>query len=133
MAVNIPEGYADLLLRETRAFAQLALVLKDGTPHVSPIWFDYRDGLIVINTARGRVKDKALHRGRYAALAISVPSDANRYLLMRGPVVEETEEGAWEVIDSLHTKYEGSGTFLRRPGQVRVTYRIKPEHVFGGT
>jgi PPOX class probable F420-dependent enzyme len=133
MAVTIPEEYADLLRPETRAFANLALVLKDGTPHVSPIWFDYQDGLIIINTAHGRVKDKALHRQRYAALAIAAPADPNRYLLMRGPVVEETEEGAWEVIDSLHRKYEGSGTFLRRPGQVRVTYKIKPEHVFGGT
>jgi len=133
MAVNIPEGYADLLLRETRAFANLALVLQDGTPQVSPIWFDYQDGMIIISTARGRVKDKALHRSRYAALAISVPSDPNRYLLIRGPVVEESEEGGWEVIDSLHTKYNGSGTFMRRPGQVRVTYKIRPEHVFGGT
>ena len=133
MAVTIPEEYADLLRPEIRAFANLALVLKDGTPHVSPIWFDYQDGLIVINTARGRVKDTALHRQRYAALAIAAPAGPNRYLLMRGPVVEETEEGAWEVIDALHRKYEGAGSFLRRPGQVRVTYKIKPEHVFGGT
>jgi hypothetical protein len=133
MAVTIPEGYADLLLPETRAFASLALVLQDGTPQVSPIWFDYQDGLIIINTARGRVKDKALHRQHYAALAIMIPANPNRYLLMRGPVVEETEEGAWAVIDALHTKYEGTGSFLRRPEQVRVTYKIKPEHVFGGT
>src|SRR5438067_2091698 len=105
MAVSIPEAYADLLRPETRAYANLALVLKDGTPQVSPIWFDYQDRLIVISTARGRVKDKALHRQRYAALSISAPADPNRYLLVRGPVVEETEAGAWEVIDTLNTKY----------------------------
>ena len=133
MAVTIPEGYADLLSRDRRAFAHLALVLKDGTPHVSPIWFDYQDGLIVINTARGRVKDKALHRHPYAALSISLPDDPNRYLLIRGPVVEETEDGAWDQIDDLNLKYNGNRNYRRLPGQVRVTYKIKPEHIFGGT
>src|SRR5664279_1111960 len=132
MPVTVPEDYADLLRPETRAFANLALMLKDGSPQVSPIWFDYKDGLIVINTARGRVKDKALRRHPYVALAISAPADPNRYLLIRGPVVEETEEGAWDQIDDLNLKYNGNRNFTRRPGQVRVTYKIKPEHIFGG-
>ena len=133
MTVTIPPEFADLLARDKRAFANLALVLQDGTPHVSPIWFDYQDGLFVINTARGRVKDKALHRHSHAALAIADPADPNRYLLIRGPVVEETEVGAWDQIDDLNLKYNGDRNFTRRPGQVRVTYKIKPEHVFGGT
>ena len=131
MAVDIPAKLADLLTPEKRAFANLALVLQDGTPQVSPVWFDYQDGLFVINTARGRIKDKALHRSRYAALCILDPHDSNRYLLVRGPVVEETEAGAWEQIDALSDKYDGK-PFTRRAGQVRVTYRIKPVHIFGG-
>jgi PPOX class probable F420-dependent enzyme len=133
MAVTIPDEFADLLTWDKRAFANLALVLQDGTPQVSPIWFDYKDGLFIISTARGRVKDKALHRRPYAALAIADPADPNRYLLIRGPVVDETEEGAWDQIDDLNLKYNGNRNFTRRPGQVRVTYSIKPEHVFGGT
>ena len=133
MAVTIPDEYADLLTRDKRAFANLALVLRDGTPHVSPIWFDYQDGLFIINTARGRLKDHVLHRHPHAALAIADPADPNRYLLIRGPVVEETEEGAWDQIDDLNLKYNGHRNFTRRPGQVRVTYKIRPERVFGGT
>ena len=128
----IPASHVGLLKRETRAYANLALVLKDGTPQISPLWFDYRDGLIIINTARGRVKDKALHRQRYAALSIMDPANVDRYLLIRGPVVEETEAGAWDQIDDLNLKYNGNRNFTRRPGQVRVTYKIKPERVFGG-
>jgi PPOX class probable F420-dependent enzyme len=132
MADVIPAEFADLLTREKRAFANLAVVLHDGTPQVSPVWFDYKDGLFIISTARGRVKDRALHEHRYAALAILEPTDPNRYLLVRGPVVEETEEGGWEQIDDLNEKYNGNRNFRRLPGQVRVTYKIKPEHVFGG-
>ncbi len=133
MADVILEAFADLLRRDKRAFAMLAVVLADGTPHVSPIWFDYKDGLFVISTARGRVKDKALHRRRHAALSILDPADPDRYLLVRGPVVEETEVEAWEQIDDLNEKYNGNRNFRRLPGQVRVTYKIRPEHVFGGT
>ncbi len=132
MADMIPEAFADLLKRETRAFANLAVVLPDGTPHVSPIWFDYQDGLFIISTARGRLKDKGLHQHRFAALSILDPATPDRYLLVRGPVVTETEEGAWEQIDDLNLKYNGNPHFRRVPGQVRVTYKIKPEHVFGG-
>src|SRR5258705_5186856 len=111
MSDAIPASHADLLTRETRAYANLALVLKDGTPQVSPLWFDYKDGLVIINTARGRVKDKAMHRRPYAALSIIDPADINRYLLIRGPVVEETEEGAWDQIDDLNLKYNGNRNF----------------------
>ena len=131
MAEAIPEALADLVTREKRAFANLAVVLADGTPHVSPIWFDYKDGLFVISTARGRLKDKALHQRQWAALSILDPADSNRYLLVRGPVVEETEVGGWDQIDDLNLKYNGNRNFTRRPGQVRVTYKIKPEHIFG--
>ena len=133
MADPIPQSHSDLLTREKRAFANLALVLKDGSPQVSPIWFDYKDGLIVINTARGRVKDNALQRHPWVAFAIIDPANPDRYLLIRGPVVEETEAEAFEQISDLNLKYNGNPNFKRTPGQVRVTYKIKPERVFAGT
>ena len=37
----IPHRYKDLLSYEKKAFANLALVLKDGAPHVTPLWFDF--------------------------------------------------------------------------------------------
>ena len=36
MSTAIPEKYQDLLSWDKRAFANLALSLKDGTPHVTP-------------------------------------------------------------------------------------------------
>ena len=128
----IPEDYADLLTWEKRAYAHVAVVLQDGTPHVSPIWFDYDGRHIILNTARGRVKDRAMSRRRYAAVSIVDPADPERYLLIRGKVTEETEDGAWEVICDLNEKYRGHRNFPRRPGQVRVTYKILPEHVYAG-
>ena len=129
---DIPERYRDLLTWEKRAFAELAVVLKDGTPQVSPVWFDFVDGLLVINTARGRVKDKAMRKHPVVAMSIRDPDDPYRYLLIRGPVVEETEEGGYDSIQDLNLKYHGVRQYKLGPGMVRVIYKIKPERVFAG-
>ncbi len=133
MAIQIPASRLDLLKWETRAFAFLALVLKDGSPQVTPLWFDWDGAHIIINTARGRVKDKVLHRHPRVALAIAAPDKMYEYLQIRGHVVEETEEGAYEMICRLNEKYHGKFDFPKHPGQVRVTYKILPEHALAGS
>ena len=51
----IPEKYLDLL-QQKKAFANLATTMPDGSPQVTPVWFDYEGGRIRVNTAKGRVK-----------------------------------------------------------------------------
>ncbi len=125
---SIPEGFTDLVSCQTRAFAFLALVKKDGTPQVTPVWFDCDDKYLIVNTARGRVKDKILHRHPTVAITIQDPDDPYRYLQIRGKVVEETEEGADDMIRHLNEKYHGKYEYPLKPGEVRVTYKILPEH-----
>jgi PPOX class probable F420-dependent enzyme len=125
--IEIPEKALYLLKWETKAFAFLALTLKDGSPHVTPIWFDWDGAHIIINTARGRVKDKVLRRRPKVALALAAPGDLYTYLQIRGQVDTENEEGGHEQICKLNEKYHGKYEFPRRPGQVRVTYTILPE------
>jgi PPOX class probable F420-dependent enzyme len=129
-AAEIPEKALDLLSVEKKAFANLAIVRADGTPHVTPIWFEWDGGQIIINTARGRVKDRALHKKPLVALLITDPGNPYRYLQIRGHVVEETEEGAYDMICQLNKKYHGKYEYPKYPGQVRVTYKILPEDVF---
>lgn len=132
-AIEVPATHIDLLMRETKAFAMLALTLSDGSPHVTPIWFDWDGTSIIINTARNRVKDKILRKHPKVAVLISAPDDPYRYIHLRGRVAEETEEGAYEEICDLREKYEGDRNFPKRPGQVRVTYKILPEKIFADT
>ena len=128
--VSIPERLQYLLKWETQAFAFLALTLKDGSPQVSPVWFDWDGVHITINTARGRVKDKVMQRRGKVALAIPDPADPYKYLLIRGTVISETEEGGYQMICKLNEKYHGDRNYPKRPGEVRVTYTIRPEQVF---
>jgi PPOX class probable F420-dependent enzyme len=122
----IPEAYLDLLTTKV-AFANLATVLKDGSPQVTPIWFDYTGGKIRINTARGRVKARTLKPNKHIAIAIMDPANPYRYVQIRGRVLTATENGADAHIDSLAKKYLGKDKYpFTQPGDVRVMYEIEP-------
>ncbi len=124
MAV-IPEQYNDLLT-EKKSFAYLATVMKDGSPQVTPIWFEYANGKFKLNTAKGRVKARTLRAGATIAMAITEPSDPYRYLQVRGRVTEVTEQGAREHIDKLSQKYLGKPYPYLQPGEVRVMATVEP-------
>ena len=125
---DIPSGFKDLL--EKKAFASLATVNADGTPQVTPVWFD-RDGRqIRINTAKGRIKDKNLRSRPAVALAIMDPDNPYRYLQIRGRVASVTETGADAHIDSLAKKYLGKDRYpYRKADEVRVIFTITPDRV----
>jgi PPOX class probable F420-dependent enzyme len=105
--------------------------MPNGTPQVTPMWVLLDDdGYLVMNSARGRQKDRNIRTRRRVALAISDPEDPYRYIAIRGPVVEITEQGADDVINRLSAKYIGNPVYpWKRPGEVRVTYRIRPDHI----
>jgi PPOX class probable F420-dependent enzyme len=125
---GIPDSFKDLL--QKKAFANLATVSADGTPQVTPVWFDYDGTHIRFNTAKGRVKDKNLRRNPAVALTIMDPDNPYRYVQVRGRVAEITEAGADAHIDSLAKKYTGQDRYGNRtPGEVRVTYKIMPDRV----
>jgi len=126
----IPEAHRDLLEDETRAFVYLATIMSDGSPQVTPVWFNTAGDKILINTAKGRVKDKNMRRQPLVALCIQDPSNPYRYIQLRGRVVEISEEGADEHIDALSGKYTGNYQYQHRtPNQKRIIYKIVPEKV----
>lgn len=127
MAHVIPDKYKDLF--EKKAFANLATLNADGTPQVTPVWVDYDGDHVLVNSARGRRKDKNIERNRAVALSIQDPENPYRYLEVRGKVTDITEEGADQHIDKMAKKYLGADKYPgRQPGEVRVLYKIKPEH-----
>jgi len=122
----IPEKYRDLFTK--RAFASLATLMPDGSPQVTPVWCDLDGDLVIVNSARGRQKDKNIRRDPRVALAIIDPENPYRYLEIRGRVVEITEQGADPHIDKMAKKYLGADKYpYRQPSEVRVMFKIQPE------
>jgi PPOX class probable F420-dependent enzyme len=124
----IPDAYADLFSKT--AFAHLATLMPNGQPQVTPVWVDYDGRHILFNTAEGRQKDKNLQRDRRVALSIIDPDNPYRYLEVRGEVAERTKSGADQHIDKMAKKYLGKDKYpFRQAGEVRVIYKIDPQHV----
>ncbi len=122
---NIPENLAYLLEDETKAYGVLATIMPDGSPQVTPLWFNTDGEHILINTAKGRVKDKNMRARPQVAMIIMDVKNPDHYLQIRGKVVEVTEEGAVDHIHALSTKYHGHPFDLPKD-HVRVIYKIKP-------
>jgi PPOX class probable F420-dependent enzyme len=128
MGAEIPEAFKDIL--DKRAFAHLATLMPDGSPHVTPVWWNFDGAHIRINSAKGRLKDKNMRREKRVALSIQDPDNAYRYLAIRGEVVEITENGADAHIDALAKKYLDKDRYpFRTPGEVRVQYKIRPDKI----
>jgi PPOX class probable F420-dependent enzyme len=126
---KIPETYMDLF--ERKAFAFLGTLMPDGSPHVTPVWVMYEAPYVVINSARGRVKDENMERDPRVSLAVLDPQNPYRYVGMQGRVVRTSEETGRKVIDQLAKKYQGVDEYGGPKDEVRVTYYIEPENVYG--
>jgi PPOX class probable F420-dependent enzyme len=125
MSDVIPKGYRDLF--EKKAFANLATVMPDGSPQVTPVWVEAEGNEVLINSSKGRRKDLNMRSRPTVALSMQDPDNPYRYLEVRGKVTEITEKGADAHIDKLAKKYLGVDKYpYRQEGEVRVIYRIQP-------
>ena len=128
---TIPEKYQDLMSQK-KAFAMLATSMPDGSPQVTPVWFDFDGGILRVNTAKGRVKARNMTTGAPVALAIVDPDNPYRYVQIRGHVGTVTENGADAHIDRLAKKYLGEDKYpYAQPGEVRIMVEIEPKSVSG--
>ena len=128
---TIPDKYLDLLTKK-KAFAVIATTMPNGTPQATPVWFDFKNGQVRVNAAKGRVKARNLKKGAAVALAIVDPDNPYRYVQIRGRVARVTEDGAVAHIDSLARKYLGQDKYTNSaPGEVRLLCEIEPTSASG--
>ena len=126
MPESFPDKYRDLF--DKKAFGSFTTLMPDGDPQTTPVWVDYRDGLVWINSAKGRQKDRNVRRDPRVAVAIIDPDNPYRYVEVRGRVKEITEDGADAHIDAMAKKYLGQDKYpYRQPGEQRVIYKIEIE------
>lgn len=125
---QIPESHQDIFKK--KAFAHVATVGESGVPQVTPVWIDYDGEYVLMNTARGRVKDRKLKANPTVALSVQDPDNPYRYVGLQGTAVEDVEEGAVEHIHELSHRYRGQQYGSFQEGEVRVIYKIKPEKVW---
>lgn len=126
MAVAIPDKFHDLLTAKP-AVAVLATIMPDNSPQATPVWFDYQDGRLRINTAAGRRKQRNLDDNPRVAVVIPDPENPYRYIQLRGRVAGKiTGPAADQHIDRLARKYLNLDQYpYRRQGETRIIYEIE--------
>ncbi len=117
-------------LLKGRNYAHLATLMPDGSPHVAPVWVDVAGGVILVNTADGRVKVQNVRRDPRVALSVHDQEDPSNALVVRGVIVEIADEGAEAHIDAMSRKYDGE-PWQPVTGQRRLILKIRPDHVSG--
>jgi PPOX class probable F420-dependent enzyme len=124
----------DTLTDDQRAFLEQAFygavttLRPDGTPHTTVVWVDVDDDGVMFNTAAGRAKPQHLERDPRLSLIVIDPKNPYRWLSVSGRA-ELTTDGADEQIDKLAKKYMGRDEYQRKPGEQRISVRIRADHV----
>ena len=103
--------------------------MADGSPQVTPVWFDYTGGVIRVNSAKGRTKTRNMTEGAPVALSIMDPDNPYRYLQVRGKVTRVTEEGASRISTRWRRSTRQGQVSVVATGEVRVTFEITPHAV----
>jgi PPOX class probable F420-dependent enzyme len=113
-------------LEEPR-FGVLGTLNADGSPQLTVMWFELRDEAIVMNTKRGRKKDRNLLRDPRASLCVE---DGFRYVTLDGTItMDENQDAAQADIAALARRYHDAEEAARLAREVfapqeRVTLRL---------
>jgi PPOX class probable F420-dependent enzyme len=112
-------------------FGKLGTVMKDGSPHVTPIWYMLDNGKLVVNTTEERVKYFNIRRDNRVCLLVD---DGYPYVIVFGRGRIAKERDGKKDIESLAIRYHGEEKGKRSAREVywkqpRVSIEIVPERV----
>ena len=114
-------------LIEDKNLAFVATLMKDGSPQITPVWVDLVDGMILVNTAQGRVKQRNVSRDPRVAISIVDRNNPYDMVTVQGKVVEQTIDGADSHIDKMAKKYLGVDKYpFAVFGEKRILLKIEP-------
>jgi PPOX class probable F420-dependent enzyme len=134
---TLDAGQITAFLREGTRTAKLAVVRKDGSPLVTPVWFLVEgDGTIVFTTGKRTIKGRALERDPRVSLCVE--DDRPPFAFVRVDGVAELSEDPAELrlcatrIAERYMGKERSQEFGERNGALgEIVVRVRATHVVG--
>lgn len=112
-------------------FAVLATIGASGVPQQTVMWYDLDGDDVLMNTARGRLKDKYLQRDPRASICVE---DGYRYVTIAGAVTFDEDPATTQAdIARLARRYEpedhAQQMIANFERQQRVTLRLHIDQV----
>ena len=118
-------------LFEERNLVFIATIMKDGSPQLSPVWADFKDEHVLVNTAEGRIKHKNVLRDPRVAISVVNQNNPLDMTTIRGKVIDIIPDYEYEHANKLTKKYMGIENYpFKQPGEKRIIFKILPERVY---
>ena len=109
----------------------LATTMADGSPQVTPVWGNFADSYILINTAEGRIKHKNILRDPRVAISVVDVKNPLDMTSIRGEVVEILPDYEYKHADFLTKQYLGKEKYpFKQLDEKRITLKIEPKKIF---
>lgn len=109
----------------------IATIMKDGSPQLSPVWANYEDEHILVNTAEGRLKHKNVLRDPRVAVSVVDQNNPLNMTTIQGKVIEIIPDYEYQHVNKLTKKYIGKDNYpFRQPEEKRIIFKILPEKVY---
>lgn len=122
------------ILDDTKVFATLATIGRDGQPHLTVIWLLREGEDLVYSTTVSRQQYKNVVRDPRVTIMINPPDNPYVYAEIRGTATV-TPDPDKTLPDRLSAKYTGLPYVEFNPASVddaeRVTVRVTPQRVNG--
>ena len=119
-------------LFESRNLAFVSTLTRDGSPHITPVWAEMVENLILINTFETSAKNKHIINDKRVAISVVEQNNPFNMVSIQGRVIEQTTEGADDHLKRLARRYLGIGKYYyRKPNHKRIIIKILPEKVMG--
>ena len=109
----------------------ISTINSDGSPQLTPVWGDYDDGYVLVNTAEGRLKHKNVLRDPRVAISVVDHNNPLNMTTIKGKVIEIIPDYDYTHANKLTKQYLGIDEYpFKRDGEKRIIFRIKPVKIF---
>ena len=109
----------------------IATVNADGSPQLTPVWGNYDENHILINTAEGRLKHKNVKKDPRVAVSVVDHNNPLSMTTIRGKVVDIIPDYDYFHINKLTKQYMGISEYpFKKENEKRIIFKIKPEKIF---
>ena len=105
--------------------AVVATLRPDGSPHSVATWYDWEDGLVLLNMDESRLRLRFLRRDPRAALTVLDAESWYRHVSLIGRVVRIEDDDDLADIDRLALRYTGRP--FRTRDRKRVSAWLQPD------
>jgi PPOX class probable F420-dependent enzyme len=102
----------------------VATIGRDGMPHLTPNWYVYRNGTLMISTTKERVKYRNLSRDDRMSVCIYSAPQAQDYATLWGHVSIRDDDSIWPDTRAIVERYVPPTGVEARMQQLRTQNRV---------